>query len=112
LEETLVVWTGEFGRTPRVMNTKEFGPDGRDHWPLCYTVLFAGVGTIPGAVRLQRPHRRLPRNRPRHSRRHRRHHVLGSGYRPVHRGARQPEAASAHRGRPADHGNFLVIHAG
>jgi hypothetical protein len=38
--------------------------------------------------------------------------VLGSGYRPVHRGARQPEAASAHRGRPADHGIFLVIHAG
>ena len=26
LEETLVVWMGEFGRTPRVMNTKEFGP--------------------------------------------------------------------------------------
>ena len=50
LEETLVVWMGEFGRTPRVMNTKQFGPDGRDHWPLCYTVLFAGGGTIPGAV--------------------------------------------------------------
>ena len=41
---------GEFGRTPRVMNTKQFGPDGRDHWPLCYTVLFASGGTIPGAV--------------------------------------------------------------
>ncbi len=50
LEETLVVWMGEFGRTPRVMNTKQFGPDGRDHWPFCYTVLFAGGGTIPGAV--------------------------------------------------------------
>ena len=50
LDETLVVWMGEFGRTPRVMNTKQFGPDGRDHWPLCYTVLFAGGGTIPGAV--------------------------------------------------------------
>jgi hypothetical protein len=50
LEETLVVWMGEFGRTPRVMNTKQFGPDGRDHWPLCYTVLFAGGGTIPGAI--------------------------------------------------------------
>ena len=31
-------------------NTKQFGPDGRDHWPLCYTVLFAGGGTTPGAV--------------------------------------------------------------
>jgi hypothetical protein len=50
LDETLVVWMGEFGRTPRVMNTKQFGPDGRDHWPFCYTVLFAGGGTIPGAV--------------------------------------------------------------
>jgi hypothetical protein len=50
LEETLVVWMGEFGRTPRVMNTKQFGPDGRDHWPMCYTVLFAGGGTTPGAV--------------------------------------------------------------
>jgi hypothetical protein len=50
LEETLVVWMGEFGRTPRVMNTKQFGPDGRDHWPFCYTVLFAGGGTTPGAI--------------------------------------------------------------
>ncbi len=50
LDETLVVWMGEFGRTPRVMNTKQFGPDGRDHWPFCYTVLFAGGGIIPGAV--------------------------------------------------------------
>jgi uncharacterized protein (DUF1501 family) len=50
LDETLIVWMGEFGRTPRVMNTKQFGPDGRDHWPNCYTVLFAGGGTIPGAI--------------------------------------------------------------
>jgi hypothetical protein len=50
LDETLVVWMGEFGRTPKVMNTKLFGPDGRDHWPYCYTVLFAGGGAIPGAV--------------------------------------------------------------
>jgi hypothetical protein len=50
LDETLVVWMGEFGRTPRVTNTKQFGPDGRDHWPLCYTVLMAGGGVTPGAV--------------------------------------------------------------
>lgn len=50
LDETLVVWMGEFGRTPRVTNTKQFGPDGRDHWPMCYTVLMAGGGTIPGAI--------------------------------------------------------------
>jgi hypothetical protein len=50
LDETLVVWMGEFGRTPRIMNTKQFGPDGRDHWPMCYTVLFAGGGITPGAI--------------------------------------------------------------
>jgi hypothetical protein len=50
LDETLVVWMGEFGRSPRVTNTKQFGPDGRDHWPLCYTVLFCGGGIVPGAI--------------------------------------------------------------
>ena len=33
LDETLIVWMGEFGRSPRVINTAQFGPDGRDHWP-------------------------------------------------------------------------------
>jgi Protein of unknown function (DUF1501) len=50
LEETLVVWMGEFGRTPKVENTKQFGPDGRGHWPNCYTVLMAGGGITPGAI--------------------------------------------------------------
>ncbi len=50
LDETLVVWMGEFGRTPQVQNTKQFGPDGRGHWPNCYTVLLAGGGVIPGAI--------------------------------------------------------------
>lgn len=50
LDETLVVWMGEFGRSPRVMNTKQFGANGRDHWPQCYTVLMAGGGITPGAV--------------------------------------------------------------
>ena len=50
LDETLVVWMGEFGRSPRVTNTKLFGPDGRDHWPHCYTALLAGGGVAGGAV--------------------------------------------------------------
>lgn len=50
LDETLIVWMGEFGRSPRVTNTALFGPDGRDHWPMCYTVLFAGGGVTPGAI--------------------------------------------------------------
>ena len=52
LDETLVVATGEFGRTPKVGQvTSDAGaaPDGRDHWPHCYTALLAGGG-IPGGV--------------------------------------------------------------
>jgi len=50
LDETLVVWVGEFGRTPRVATTKQFGPNGRDHWPYCYTALLAGGVVTPGAI--------------------------------------------------------------
>jgi uncharacterized protein (DUF1501 family) len=50
LDETLVVITGEFGRTPRVgmgtgnVNTK----DGRDHWGRVFTTVFAGAGVRGG----------------------------------------------------------------
>ena len=37
LKETLVVWMGEFGRTPKINANKS-----RDHWPQCYSVLLAG----------------------------------------------------------------------
>jgi hypothetical protein len=50
LDETLIVWMGEFGRTPKVENTAKFGADGRGHWPSCYTVLLAGGGVTPGAI--------------------------------------------------------------
>jgi hypothetical protein len=45
LESTLVVVMGEFGRTPKINND-----GGRDHWPDCYSVLFAGGGVQGGAV--------------------------------------------------------------
>jgi hypothetical protein len=45
LDETLVVWAGEFGRSPRINNIA-----GRDHWPQCYTVLLAGGGVKRGHV--------------------------------------------------------------
>jgi hypothetical protein len=44
LEDTLVVWGGEFGRTPMVQG----GNDGRDHHPNCFTMWMAGGGTGPG----------------------------------------------------------------
>jgi uncharacterized protein (DUF1501 family) len=45
LDETVVVWAGEFGRSPRINNMA-----GRDHWPQCYTVLLAGGGVRRGHV--------------------------------------------------------------
>jgi hypothetical protein len=54
LKETLVVAMGEFGRAPRLGqdNTGNGGnkPDGRDHWPYCYTALVAGAGVRMGAL--------------------------------------------------------------
>jgi hypothetical protein len=45
LEQTLVVAMGEFGRTPR-LNRR----GGRDHWPGCWSILFAGGGVRGGQV--------------------------------------------------------------
>lgn len=44
LDETLVVWIGEFGRTPKVENA------GRQHWPQCYSAVLAGGGIRGGAI--------------------------------------------------------------
>jgi hypothetical protein len=45
LDETLVVWCGEFGRTPRLNKQA-----GRDHWGFCQSVLLAGAGVRGGQV--------------------------------------------------------------
>src|SRR6266513_1658238 len=53
LKETLVIAIGEFGRSPRLgVSTSGNGnaPDGRDHWPYCYTAMIAGGGVKPGQV--------------------------------------------------------------
>ena len=53
LKETLVIAIGEFGRSPRLgVSTSGNGnaPDGRDHWPYCYTALVAGAGIRRGAL--------------------------------------------------------------
>lgn len=48
LEDTLVVWGGEFGRT--VYSQGKLAPDnyGRDHHPRCFTMWMAGAGVKPG----------------------------------------------------------------
>ena len=45
LEETLVIWAGEFGRTPVSQ-----GGDGRDHNPYGYSIWMAGGGVKPGFI--------------------------------------------------------------
>lgn len=45
LDDTLVVWVGEFGRTPR-----HNGNAGRDHWGHCFSMAFAGGGIRGGQV--------------------------------------------------------------
>ena len=46
LDDTLVVWGGEFGRTPMVQG----GSDGRDHHPNAFTMWLAGGGAKPGVT--------------------------------------------------------------
>ena len=51
--DTLLVVTGEFGRSPRLgvsTSGNTNAPDGRDHWPYCYTALVAGPGVRRGAL--------------------------------------------------------------
>jgi hypothetical protein len=54
LDETLVVWTGEMGRTPRVgqsvVGGAGAGRDGRDHWGKLFTSVLAGGGIRGGVI--------------------------------------------------------------
>ena len=45
LDSTIVLWMGEFGRSPRINKLA-----GRDHWPQCYPVLMAGGGIKRGYI--------------------------------------------------------------
>lgn len=45
LQDTMVVAMGEFGRTPKINPA-----GGRDHWPQCWSILFAGGGVQGGRV--------------------------------------------------------------
>jgi hypothetical protein len=49
LDDTLVIWGGEFGRTPMVETNPALGRSlGRDHHPQAYTMWMAGGGVKPG----------------------------------------------------------------
>lgn len=46
LDETLLVWVGEFGRQPQISRANA----GREHWPRCYSGVLAGGGIGGGRV--------------------------------------------------------------
>jgi len=54
LADTLVIWSGEFGRKPHIGRpnpaVNNIGPGGRDHWPQCYSLVLAGAGVKRGCV--------------------------------------------------------------
>jgi hypothetical protein len=50
LDETLVLWGGEFGRTPMMQGALKPDQIGRDHHPHGYTIWMAGGGIKPGTV--------------------------------------------------------------
>jgi len=50
LDETLVIWGGEFGRTSYTQGTLTKDNYGRDHHPRCFTIWMAGGGVKPGIV--------------------------------------------------------------
>ena len=76
LDDTLVLWGGEFGRTNYSQGKLTATDYGRDHHPRCFTVWAAGGGIKPGitygetdpfgynVVGGPRPCPRLPRHRP------------------------------------------------
>ena len=48
LEDTLVIWGGEFGRTNYCQGKLTATDFGRDHHPRCFTIWMAGGGIKPG----------------------------------------------------------------
>ena len=48
LDETLVIWGGEFGRTNYSQGKLEINNYGRDHHPRCFTIFMAGAGIKKG----------------------------------------------------------------
>jgi hypothetical protein len=64
LDTTLVIWMGEFGRTPEINKNRN---PGRDHWPNAMSVVMAGGGTRGGMVIGETDERAMgPKERPIH----------------------------------------------
>ena len=92
-KNTVVLWMGEFGRTPRINQNA-----GRDHWARCWSVVVGG-GAIKGGQAYGSTSRTAwtSRTNPCTDRRPVRHRLQGPGHRPGHPGPRQPRPAWPHR---------------
>ena len=99
-KNTVVLWMGEFGRTPRINQN-----NGRDHWARCWSVALGG-GAINGgeAYGATSKDGMDMQRQPGHARRPVRHGLQGSRPRPDRSDPRQPRPASGHRRRQADQG--------
>jgi uncharacterized protein (DUF1501 family) len=50
LDDTIVIWTGEFGRTPMLQGSPDLARYGRDHHMKCFSLWVAGGGFKAGAT--------------------------------------------------------------
>ena len=93
LDDTLVVWMGEFGRTPKINANAS-----RDHWPQCYTALLAGGGVKRGFVYGKSDANGMyPDEHPVKPGRPRRHDLLPARHRPRQRNPRPQQPPPGHR---------------
>ena len=104
LDTTLVVWMGDFGRTPKINKDA-----GRDHWPQCYTVVLAGGGIRGGQIiGASDKTGALPGRKPHHPRRPPRHDLPAPGLRLQHLLPHLRRPADAAVGWAADSGLALI----
>ena len=102
LDDTLVINTGEFGRTPIINKEK-----GRDHWPNVYTTVLAGGGIRGGQVYGASDKKGAPRRHGRRlARRHARHDVAFARRRSRNRDARPAGPATGLVARPRSARDF------
>ncbi|MGC3972256.1 MAG: DUF1501 domain-containing protein [Pirellulales bacterium] len=96
LKNTLVVVTGEFGRTPNVLTQN---PPGRQHWPSCFSSIMAGAGIGGGRVYgMSDKHGAYVTNNPVRPKTSPPRSITHSTYRSANR---KPTAASSAPSRPA-----------
>ena len=106
-KNTVVLWMGEFGRTPRINQN-----DGRDHWARCWSVALGGGAIKGGQVYGATSKDGMDvKDKPGQPRRPVRHGLQGHGPRPEHADPRQPRPAAGDRRRQAARGPRVILGA-